>query len=133
MHTKEGQRIYWNIMSFMVNQPNAIIKLDAKLAKHYKAINSISTHIIPRLPSIESQNECGELSLSINNAKEQILHTSLDYDTKLQDNYHHGHQCNAVLHVNNRISGYYRDSGRLKTENGEFIPYTLKLILECKL
>jgi hypothetical protein len=133
MHTKEGQRIYWKVMSFKINEPKAIIQLDAKLAKHYKAINSISTHIIPRLSSTDPQNECGELSLSINNAKEQILHTTIGFDTKLQDNYYHGHQCNAPLHINNRISGYYRDNGQLRTENGEFIPYTLKLILECKL
>ncbi len=131
MRTENGKTI-WRVLSLSINENKAIVQIDEKLPKHFSNLSSISVHIIPSSGSINPIPQCGELSLSLNNAKEPVLHTTTAWCNKLAQTIEQSFPINAMLETNARISGYYRDFGFMKNESQEFIPYAVKMILECK-
>ena len=132
MHTNDNHRVYWNIIELKINHEKQIVQINDKIAKHFEELTSISLHIIPATDLNHNFNNCGDLSLSINNMRETILHTSISYNKRALSTKCQGKTINAKLQAHSRINGYYRDFGQLKDENQRFIPYTIKLIMQCK-
>lgn len=133
MSEENHQDIVWKIIKLEVVQPNAMLQIDEKLPLHIKEIKSISIHSIPISSIDESLQQIGELSLSLNNRKEHILHTTADFTNNTLENNNQTLIINAKLEKNAVVNGYYRDYGLLKSDASEFVPYAIKLLLECKI
>lgn len=121
----------WKVIELEVQQALAILNIDEKLAQHISGIKSVSIHCIPYSLMQADVPECGELSVSINNRKDLILHTTTSYTSDLPRDLESTLNLNAKLDENSRITGYYRDYGTMKNSGGELIPYRVKIIIEC--
>lgn len=129
---EEKAIIKWEILKFDVSQLGQIIQFEKKLAKHILCIEQISLMAIPSVKLSTDVIECGEISLSINNANNHILHTTIGFSNNLPKNIEQSLVINEELQQNSIITGYYRDSMQMRDQFRELIPYSIKVILKCR-
>ncbi len=125
--------IKWEVLKFDVSQLGQIIQFEKKLAKHIQSIEEISLVAIPSVKLDDDVLECGELSLSINNDKDNVLHTIIGFSKDLSNDIEQSLSINEQLQSNSIITGYFRDSMQMRDQYREFMPYSIKVILKCRL
>jgi hypothetical protein len=121
----------WKTIKVSVKEAQAIVEIDEKLPNHLKEIESFAMCIVPEQRDAK-EGEYGELSLSFNNKKEHAIHTTVEHSSLLMDSTQQIQALNQDIQTASHIQGYYRDNGFATTEEGEFTPYTLKILFECK-
>ncbi len=131
MEQNEVHKSYWKVIAFDVDEAKSIHQLGGKLAGHLDTIQSVVISCNPIVQLDAVIPECGELSLNLNNRKEHVLHTITNYTAELSDKIGQTLELHANLESNARYGGYYRDFGELKDGNGDFVPYQVKLMLNC--
>ena len=127
------QHTSWKIIKLYIKNPNEIINIENKLPAHIEEINSISILCVPTVVVEKSYSQIGEISLSFNNSKEHIIHCNTSFSKVLPNNSNQSLNINAQLLNNSIITGYYRDNGTFKNQREVFIPYHLKILMECKI
>ena len=131
MEEKKANNSFWKVITIDVDVDNSIKQIDEKLPAHLDIIQSLVVSCNPRTNIEASIAECGELSLSLNNKKEHVLHTITDFTEQLPMELGQTLPLNAKLESNTILGGYYRDFGKMKEEDGQFVPYQVKLLMEC--
>ena len=125
--------IKWEVLKFDVSQIGQIIQFEKKLAKHIDIIEAISLMAIPSVKLDADVVECGELSLNMNNTKDNVLHTTIGFSKDLPIEIEQSLSINEQVQSNTIITGYYRDSMQMIDQYREFMPYSIKVILKCRL
>jgi len=127
----QGEHITkWKVMTFLVNTPGEIIKIDEMFPSNYLEIVSLSPIVVPTDQTIPEIPECGELSLSINCHTNHFLHTTVGFSEELPTMYSESFMVCQELHYG-RLTGYYLDETKVVNEEQIFIPYKVKIHLEC--
>ena len=129
MKERDYPKFFWRTLEFEVKRENAIIQIDEKILPDVERIVSANTYCIPKQIIVDDIMECGELSLSVNN--KSLLHINSNYTNKLPD---YLSPCLMLLrktHPGSRIKGYYRDNGKMRNLAGDFIPYRVKILMDC--
>jgi len=127
------QDISWKIIKLYIKDPNEIINIEEKLPAHIEEINSINILCVPTFVVEKNYPQIGEISLSFNNSKEQLIHCNTSFSKALPNNSNQSLKINALILNNSIITGYYRDNGTFKNQREVFIPYHLKILMECKI
>ena len=100
---QQSHKTIWKVIELEIQQAFAILSIDEKLGKHINEIQSVSIHCISS--NIETDvPECGELSVSINNRKEHILHTTTSYTNDLARDMGNTLSINAKLNKNSILT-----------------------------
>ena len=131
MSEKLKQKTVFVTQSISVDNPEQIIKIDYKFGSHIQSIHAVSFHILTGNTIAMEKPQCGELSLSVNNGKDLMIHTTPTACFNFSENINQELPVDVILEKNSRLSGYYRDYGTLKDENDDFVSYHLKIIYEC--
>lgn len=131
MERNEAHTSYWKVIAFDVDEANSIHQLEGKLPGHLDSIQSVVISCNPIEKLDATIPECGELSLCLNNRKAHVLHTITNYTAELSDKIGQTLELHANLESNAKYGGYYRDFGKLKNGNGDFVPYQVKLMMNC--
>ena len=128
---ERNQRIIWKVIRFNIDGEKQIQQISEKLGHHITGIKGIWVSIVPSSKIIDEIHDAGELSLSFNNQKEHSVHITSNYNPDLPSQPFEPFELNQLLQAGHRIEGYYRDSGTLKNQYGEFIIHEVKILLEC--
>ncbi len=127
-----SELIKWKVLKFDVSQLGEIIQFEKKLAKHIQCIEEVSLVAIPSVKLDADVMECGEISLSFNNDKENVLHTTIGFSKDLSNDIEQSLILNQQIQANSIITGYFRDSMQMRDQYREFMPYSIKVILKYR-
>ena len=133
MDKGEISSIKWEILKLEISQLGQIVQFEKKLAKHIQSIEQISIIAIPKRAKEDAVVECGELSMSFNNSKDHQLHTIVGYLSKMPKDIDQNLNINAAIEPNTIITGYYRDFKQMRDQFREPMPYTVKVLLKCRI
>ena len=114
-----------------VSSLGEIIQIDERLAGHINEIRAIGVNIVPASDLISVNKQCGELSLSINNHREHFFHISPGYTSELPSAHTETLPTNKEINGNSRLTGYWVDSRFMLDSEQQFVPYQVKILLEC--
>ena len=127
----QGEHIIkWKVITLLVNTPGEIIKIDEKVPSNYLEILALSLIVVPTDQTIPEIPECGELSLSMNCHTNHFLHTTVGFSEELATACNESFIVGQELHYG-RLTGYYLDEKKVVNEEQFFIPYKVKIHMEC--
>ncbi len=132
MSAQNTHSTFWKVIKLNVRQEGYILKFSYKLPKHLEIIQEMNIVCVPEGTSDNPVIECGELSVSVNNRKGHIVHTTVSYNPDLNDHMDGTMKLNASIEANSIFTGYYRDASLMKDEHDQFLPYQVKLTMLCK-
>ena len=130
MRKQNDRDSFWKVIEFDVANENAIIQLDQKLSKRVSAIVSVCIYCIPNQTLDKEIRECGELSLG-STTNGPFLHVNTNYSHELSDELIPNILLARTMGSDARVNGYYRDLAKMKDRDGSFIPYRVKILMEC--
>ncbi len=127
------QTTTWRIIKIEVKHENEIIPIDYKLANNIGNCQGIHLAVSNYLNTKSSYiPQIGEISLVLNAKTDHPLHFTAEYNKDLSAKTK-VLKLESDIKSNTNITGFYKDYGKTRDNEGVFLPYTISLYLRCVL
>jgi hypothetical protein len=119
------------ILPVDVTEDRQIIHIDRKLPAHLFRCKGFLLSVKNCINTLSDIPHLGEISLLLNSGQVHPFHHMADYKRKVLSRKNSFVEIDEELIPNLMVNGFYRDLGNARDHNGNFIPYSLNIYLDC--
>lgn len=131
MATQNKEIRRFMILPVDVTESGQIIHIDRKIPAHHYRCRGILLSVKNCIDPVHDIPHLGEVSLLFNTWQVHPFHHMAGFKRKVLGRKKIFTEIDEELLPNLRVNGYYRDCGNAHDAEGNFIPYSLNIYLDC--